>query len=363
MRSKVFKKILATSLLTFLSSVLNLQGCTGIKLSAKDGNTVHGRTLEFGIPVHITIAVVPRNHDFQGLTTNGPGLAYKSKYAAVGCIAFDQIALMDGMNEKGLSVGTFYFPGYAKYTPTTPDNQSKSLSPVDFPNWILTQFATIDEVKAALSNVVISPTVIKEWGNTSAPFHYIVYEKSGKALVIEPEGSLSAHDNPLGVFTNSPNFEWHQTNLRNYINLTPYNVDEKKVDGLVLTAFGQGSGLFGLPGDFSPPSRFVRAALFSTTATPANTSYESVLQGFHILNNFDIPIGVAREKSGDSFSSDYTQFTCMRDPATLKYYFKSYDDQAISMVDFSKFKLDEENVMRWKASSTQSIIDVTTKLK
>lgn len=343
---------------------VSLDACTGIKLKVKDGSAVHGRTLEFGIPVHVTTAVVPRNYDFKGTTPNGPGLAYKSKYAAVGCIAFDDVALLDGMNEKGLSVGTFYFPSFAGYAATTAENQSKSLSPVEFPNWIVTQFATVDEVKAALSSVVIAPTVVKAWGDAPAPFHYIVYEKSGKALVIEPmDGKLITYDDNIGVFTNSPTFDWHMTNLRNYINLSPYNVDSIKMEGVQLAQFGQGSGLVGMPGDFTPPSRFVRAAIFSTAATPVDTSYDAILQGFHVLNNFDIPIGVAREKTGESYVSDYTQLTCMRDPNAQKYYFRTYDDQAISMIDLSKFDANSKDVKKWKVSGKQVIVDVTNNLK
>lgn len=352
------------ALIATTAAIVDIDACTGIKLTAKDGSSVEGRTLEFGIPVHITTVVVPRNYDFQGTTPKGAGLAYKSKYAAVGCMAFTDVAILDGLNEKGLGVGTFYFPTFAKYSPTTSENQAQSLSPVEFPNWLLTQFATVEEVKAALSSVVIAPTVVKAWGNQPAPFHYIVFDKSGKGLVIEPiDGKLVVHDNPLGTFTNSPEFTWHMTNLRNFINLSAYNVDSLTLHGVQLDAFGQGSGMVGMPGDFTPPSRFVRAAIYSTAATPSKNADEAVLQAFHLLNNFDIPIGVAREKTGDSYASDFTQFTCVRDPQSLKYYFKSYDNQAISAIDLSKFDLDAKAVKKWEVTGTQSIVDVTDKLK
>lgn len=342
----------------------NIDACTGIKLTAKDGTSVQGRTLEFGIPVEITCAVVPRNHEFKGTTPQGAGISYKSKYAAVGAVAFDDVAILDGMNEKGLCIGTFYFPTFAEYSPTTAENSSRSLSPVEFPNWVITQFATVAEVKAALADVVIAPTVVPAWGNAPAPFHYIVFEKGGNALVIEPiGGKLVVHDDKLGVFTNSPTFDWHLTNLRNYINLSPYNAASKTVEGVELVQFGQGSGMVGIPGDFTPPSRFVRAAFYSAASTPVDTSGEAVLQGFHVLNNFDIPVGVAREKTGGSYASDSTQLTCMRDPNTLKYYFKTYADQSIKMIDLAKFDFDAKEVKKWTVAGKQSIVDVTGNLK
>lgn len=363
---KYFKmyKIFFSAISFFSPWINSVDACTGIKLSAKDGSIVHGRTLEFGIKIDSSIVVVPRDFEFTGTTSKGPGLKYKAKYGTVGVIAFDNPALMDGLNEKGLAVGTFYFPGFAGYTPLTAENQSVALSPVEFPNWILTQFATIDEVKENLSKVIIAPTIVQQWGPAPAPFHYIVFDKDGKSLVIEPrDGKLLTYDNPLGTFTNSPNFDWHMTNLRNYINLTTLNAKPLKVDGLTFNSFGQGSGMVGLPGDFTPPSRFVRAAIFSITATPSADADEGVAQAFHILNQFDIPIGAAQTKEGNVVYSDYTQVTCVRDPQSLKYYFKTYDDQNIKVVDLNSFDLNAKSLKKANTSGSQAYTNISTQLK
>lgn len=357
------KKLIFT-LMACASAFTTVDACTGLKLIAKDGSIVHGRTLEFGIEVDISTAVIPRGYAFKGTTPNGDGLAYTSKYGVVGAVAFNNPALMDGLNEKGLAVGTFYFPTFAEYTPITAENQSKALSPIEFPNWILTQFATIEEVKAALQNVVIAPTVVKAWGPTPAPFHYIVFDKTGKALVIEPlKGKLVTYDDRIGTFTNSPTFDWHTTNLRNYINLTPFNASPITLDGVTLKPFGQGSGMVGLPGDFTPPSRFVRAAIFSTTATPSENANEAIFQLFHILNQFDIPVGAARAKEGDVVYSDSTQLTCARDPQALKYYFRTYKDQDIKFVDLNKFDLNAKDVKMLKVSGENKATDVSSQFK
>lgn len=358
---KKWALFLSSALLTFSSQA---EACTGMKLTAKDGNSVHGRTLEFGIIVDSSIAVVPRDYTYVAATPLGNGMTYKTKYASVGTVCFDSTAIMDGMNEKGLSVGTFYFPGYAGYTPTTKDNQSKSLSPIDFPNWILSQFATLDEVREGIKNVVIAPTVASGWGPVAAPFHYIVYEKSGKSISIEPiNGTLEVRDNPLGTYTNSPNFDWHLTALRNYINLTPVNVKPLDVNGLVLSPFGQGSGMVGLPGDFTPPSRFVRAAIYSVTAIPSENADQAIPQLFHILNQFDIPVGVARSKENGVVYSDFTQATVAHNPNNLTYYFKTYDDQTIRQVDLSAFDLSAKEIKTYSTKGNQSIVDVTKDLK
>src|SRR5690606_29909164 len=104
--------------------------------------------------------------------------------------------------------------------------------------------------------------------------------------------------------------------------------------------------MFGLPGDFTPPSRFVRAAVFSATAEPSANSTAGIFDGFHILNNFDIPVGVAREEAGGKEVADRTEFTAMRDPQKLRFYYKTFDDQTIRVADLNQFDLDSKDVMK-----------------
>ena len=322
-----------------LAALIPLSGesCTGVRLISKDGSCVTGRTVEFGLRLEGSCAVIPRDHAFEGTTSQGKGLSYRSQYQAVGLIAFQDPSILDGVNEKGLAVGTFYFPGYASYAEISPQNQAKALSPLQFPNWLLTQFATVEEIKKGLSDVVIAPTINPKWGTTPPPFHYIAYDASGDSVVIEPiQGRLVVTDNPLGVFTNSPTFDWHLTNLRNYASLHPENAPPQNLGGVTLASFGQGSGMWGLPGDFTPPSRFVRAAFMSATALPGQTGEEAMARVFHILNLFDIPLGSVRPGSDENLFEE-TQFTTVKDGKALKYYFKDYGNQSIRMVDLHQF--------------------------
>ncbi len=358
---------------TFIAAVMaaalsaqSALACTGLMLTTSDGSIVHGRTVEFGVTIDSSIAVVPRGHAFVGKTPNGDGLKYAAKYAAVGAVAYNDVKLLDGLNEQGLAVGAFYFPDFAGYTPVTEANQAKGLSPADFPNWLLTQFATVAQVREAVENgaAIITPTVIDNWGPEAPPFHYVVYDKTGASIAIEPlEGRLVVHDNPLGVMTNSPSFDWHMTNLRNYISLSPRNAAAIKIDGVNFSQLGQGSGMVGLPGDFTPPSRFVRAAIFSKTAVPSKTAEAGVEQVFHILNNFDIPIGVSREVSDGVVHSDYTMVTIARDPQNLRYYYKTYADQTIRMIDLKQLDLKAAEIKMVSTAGQQSFVDMSARVK
>ncbi|MCX5863309.1 MAG: choloylglycine hydrolase family protein [Deltaproteobacteria bacterium] len=370
MLSKVSRYLkLAFFVLCVLSQILfhpAAEACTGIMLRTADGGIVHGRTLEFGIPIDTSIVVVPRGYEFVGKAPGGPGLKYKAKYAAVGSIAFDYLAIADGMNEKGLAIGAFYLPTFAKYTEITDVNRSKALSPLDFTNWVLSQFATVGEVRAAIERgeAVIAPTVLEGWGTEAPPLHYAVYDSNGACLVVEPvDGKLKIYDNPIGTLTNSPTFDWHLTNLRNYLALSPINVPQVDIDGVKLQQLGQGDGMLGLPGDYTPPSRFVRASFFSAAAIPSPNVDLGVQQIFHILNNFDIPLGSSRQKDGKVFHSDFTQATTARDPKNLCYYYRTYDDQTIRMVDLNKFDLDAKEVKKLNTKGSQPIVDMSNQLK
>ena len=116
--SMLFRGLAAAAMTTF-AAAQTASACTGIMLRNADGSIVHGRTVEFGIPLAIDFAVVPRGYSFTGMTPNGDGKKWTSKYGALGAIVFGNLGIMDGVNEKGLAIGAFYFPTMAEYTPTT----------------------------------------------------------------------------------------------------------------------------------------------------------------------------------------------------------------------------------------------------
>lgn len=348
------------SLIAFLFVILGSSyACTGLQHSSKDGSYVNGRTVEFGSQIPLTGIFVPRGYSFTGsLPDHSPGLGYISKYAVIGVNVYARPAVIDGMNEKGLSAAAFYFPGYATYSKINKSNAKLAVAPTEFVNWLLTQFADIGEVKTGLTRVLIAPTEQPEWHGVP-PFHYIVYDKSGKSLVIEPiDGKLVVSDNPLGVITNSPTFAWHLTNLTNYINLSATNVPRKEMQGLKLQQFGQGNGLHGLPGDFTPPSRFVRAAFYSANILPAESSHKAVFEVFHLLNQFDIPYGAVRSVDKEI---DFTQATTVKDPNNLIYYFKTYADQNIKSISLSNFTVDSKKlfIIDDLDSDKQSVEDIS----
>ena len=338
----MIRKILTAALIAaFTSATSPSFACTGISLKAGDGAAIRGRTLEFGFPMQSKVIVIPAGKDFAGtLPDGGEGLVYKSKYAIVGANALGLPVLLDGINDQGLSVGLFYFPGYAKYTEVTPENASHALAGYEFGIWALANFATVDEVREAVKSIVLVPTPAPGLGSPQGAVpgaHFFLQDKTGKSLVVEPvDGTLKVYDAPLGVMTNTPTYDWHMTNLANYINLSVKDVESAKVGPVTINAFGAGAGLAGLPGDFTPPSRFVRAVIFSQSAAPNATADDAVLSAFHILNQFDIPKGSLLNSAGGETLNEITEWTSVADLKNLRWYFRTFEDQSIHMVDLKQ---------------------------
>lgn len=335
--------------------------CTGIRLIAQNGSVIYGRTLEFGKNLESNILIIPRNYSFTGTAPSGKpeGLQWKAKYAVTGANVSGVMHLVDGINEQGLAGGLFYFPGYAEYQEVSHDQISHSIAPWELITWILTNFSTIIELKEALSTIRVSKTMFGPWG-IIPPVHAIVHDATGKSLVIEYiQGKCTLYDNELGVITNSPTFDWHTTNLQNYITLSAFNAPKLQLPGISLTPLGQGSGMLGLPGDFTSPSRFVRAVAFCLTVLTTKTEYETINAAFHLLNLFNIPIGVVREKENNHIHYDYTQWTSAIDLRNKRYYFHTYENRQLHIVDFMKMDLNAQAPLIIQMQSKEQILTIT----
>ncbi|MEO8421729.1 MAG: choloylglycine hydrolase family protein [Hyphomicrobium sp.] len=308
--------------------------CTDVRLIAGDGSPFTVRTMEFAVDLNSDVQILPRGMDVTSPAPNGDGLKWKSKYGYVAMNAYDMPVATDGLNEKGLGFGALYLPAEAKYQEVTASDQAKALSNASFGAWVLGNFENVDEVKAALGGVVVWGETVPQLGSY-APLHYAVHDASGKSIVIEyVEGKLHVYDNDVGVLTNSPTYPWHIENLRNYANLTPVNAKPVKIGNINYAGMGQGSGLRGLPGDPTPPSRFVMAAATAYLADKPKDAAEALILAEHLIDRVDIPKGLVRDyTNGGKPLGDYTQWTTFRDHANKVYYWKTYNDPSLKSVD------------------------------
>ena len=314
-------------------SAADSDACTGIALTARDGSRVVARTVEWAAtPMHCAYVVVPRGHKHQSYTPSGDnGLIYNSIYGYVGIYTEYEPFVVEGMNESGLSAGLFFFPQYGEYAPYDPADNDKTLCDMQFVSWVLSQFSTIDQVKDAIDEIDLVTL-----NHNIGAVHWRISEPGGRMVVLEVvAGVPHFYENGLGVLTNAPGFPWHMTNLNNYLNLVPGSAPDNTIkQGITLKSLGHGSGMLGLPGDFTSPSRFVRATFFQTTSPEWATGFDTVVQAFHILNNFDIPIGSQHVKSEiPKGMPSATQFTSATDLKAMKLYYRTAWNSNIRCID------------------------------
>lgn len=310
--------------------------CTGITLKSSDSCTVVARTIEWGgSDLNSVYVVVPRGYEQQSLLPGGTadGMKFAARYGYVGLAVEMKEFVAEGLNEAGLSAGLFYFPGYGKYEEYAESYKDTSIADLQLVSWILGQCATVDEVKAAIAGahiIAIDPR--------ASTVHWRFTDVSGRQVVLEIiDGKAVFYDNPLGVLTNSPGFEWQLTNLNNYVNLYAGSTESRQWGELRLSQFGVGSGALGIPGDVTPPSRFVRAAFYQVTAPVQPTAAKAALTAFQILNNFDIPVGVefADGKVPDDILSA-TQWTSATDMRNRIIYFRTMWNSRIRSIDLNR---------------------------
>ncbi len=309
------------------------KACTGISLAAKDGSRVVARTVEWSeSAMQCGYVVSPRGHFHQSLTPTGEnGMKYKSVYGYVGIYTEYAPFIVEGMNESGLSAGLFFFPQYGSYMKYDAKHNDRTLCDMQFVSWVLSQFSSIDQLQSAINEIDLVSL-----DHRIGSVHWRIAEPTGRIVVLEfVDGKPCFYENPLGVLTNSPGFEWQMTNLNNYVNLQSGGAQRHNIaKGVELRPLGGGSAMLGLPGDFTPPSRFVRAAFMQTSAPVQPTGFDAVVQAFHILNNFDVPVGIqnAMGKAPEGLPSS-TQFTSAADQNALRLYYRTAWNSNIRCID------------------------------
>ena len=320
--------------------------CTSLTLKTDNEITLLARTMDFAIVLDGDLIVVPRGYPLSTLIDKAKR---PTTYAFMGTgREFDTFLMVDGLNEKGLACATLYFPGYAHYSDAPLDNKT-NLAPEEVIAWILSSFSSIDEVRNAVSELNIVNKINKFFGIV-LPLHYIVTDQSGNTIVIEPmDDGIKIYDNPIGVMTNSPDFNWHMTNIRNYIGANPHGLHSINLNGVQFSSLGSGAGSFGLPGDYTPPSRFLRTVFAKETINPMANEEEGVKAAFHILASVDIPKGNVIAAEG----VDYTQYTGCMVCQTGNYYFKTYDNNQIVKICLFDQDLDAKVVKVYHVDQKQ----------
>ena len=224
---KIMNKIVAGLVsATFTFTPLVSAACTAINVTAKDGSVVAGRTMEWAFDMKWRLTLNPKGTAIPmsaPASLHLPATSLSSKYAFVGIspgILQGPPAYLEGQNEAGLAISGNFLPGFTQYQTVTPQDK-KYVSILNFGGFILGMFGLVKELRNELPKykVWFDPSEVK--GLPTPPWlHLVLTDRSGDSIVVEfVKGEMKIHDNIVGVLTNSPTYEWHTNNVRNYLHL------------------------------------------------------------------------------------------------------------------------------------------------
>lgn len=309
--------------------------CTSIALSDKD--FYFGRNLDLEYRFGEKIVITPRNFQFE-FRHREP---INSHYAIIGIanITDGQPLYAEAANEKGLCIAGLNFPENACYS-DFPTSGKENLCAFELIWRLLSTCENVNEAEIILKKAVIVSTPFRS-DMPSAPLHWHIADKE-RSIVLEcTKDGAKIYENPVGVLTNNPPFDYHMTNLRNYINLTPKSPENRFCESLDIKPYGQGMGALGLPGDSSPASRFVRASFCKMNMPKFESEEETVCHFFRILDNVAMVKGTVITPEG---KQDYTTYSCCINASKGIYYYKTYENINISAVNLFNEDLDKSEL-------------------
>lgn len=301
--------------------------CTS--LSMNSGGFCFGRNMDIEFKFNADIVIMPRRYP---LNFRKAG-EMTDHYAITGTalLAEGYPLYADAMNEKGLCMAGLSFPD-SRLSERIDNNIG--ISPFELIPWVLSQCADISEARALLQHTSLAEIPFSA-NIPLTPLHWHIADKNGSLVLESTTDGVRIYDDPIGVLTNSPPFPFHLTNFRQYLHLSPDYPDNITFGKTTLSPFGRGFGTIGLPGDFSPASRYVRAAYLKLNSPEVSSENELITQTLHILRNVAMPYGSVKTEDGRYELTDYS--CCMSGSV---YYFCGYNDSSLRAVDMSHEDLD-----------------------
>lgn len=309
--------------------------CTAATYKTKDH--YFGRNLDLYYHYNEVVTVTPRNYPFSFRQANG----MDRHYAMIGMATIvDNYPLYyDATNEYGLSMAGLNFPGIAEYQPSKPDMEN--ITPFEFIPWILGQHKTVTEVRQALKRINLVNISFREDFPLS-PLHWMISDRDTSIAVEPMPDGLHVHDNPIGILTNNPPFDYQMYHLADYMNLSKHPAECRFADSVDLKPYSVGMGAMGLPGDLSSASRFVKAAFTKLNSFSGDDEKESITQFFHILGSAAQQRGCVRVHDN---KYEFTLYSSCCNTNKGIYYYTTYEDRSIKKVDMQSFDLEGDKLI------------------
>lgn len=319
--------------------------CTAATYLTKD--FYFGRNLDLHMSYRESVTVTPRNYPFLFRC----GKVLENHYAMIGMatVAGGYPLYYEATNEKGLSLAGLNFPKNAVYYEE--DDCKDNIAPFELIPWLLGQCATVAEARDKIKNLNLWNVPFSQEYPLS-PLHWILADKEN-CIVLEPMADgLRIFENPVGILTNNPPFDFHMYNLANYMNVTPSIPENRFSSKIDLKPYSLGMGGIGLPGDLSSASRFVKATFTKLNSVSGNTESESISQFFHILGSVAQQNGLTAVEGGNY---EYTVYSSCCNTDKGIYYYTTYENSRISAIDMNKENLDGTDTVSYPMVTGQQV--------
>jgi len=322
--------------------------CTAITYKTKDH--YFGRNLDLEFSYKETVTITPRNYVFPFRKME----KMESHFAMIGMayIAENYPLYYDAINEKGLCAAGLHFPENADYKPYCEGKDN--VTPFELIPFILGQCSSVAEAEILLKRINLLNENFSD-ALPLSPLHWIISDRERSITVESVKEGIKIYDNPVGVLTNNPTFDYHMFHLNDYMRLTngePENTFAGENSSLALKTYSRGMGALGLPGDASSMSRFVRAVFVKLNSVSGNTEAESVSQFFHILKAVEMQRGCVQASRG---LYDITVYSCCCNTDRGIYYYSTYDNSRILAVDMHKEDLQGTTLAAYPLEKEQKI--------
>ena len=319
--------------------------CTAINLTTKDH--YFGRNLDLEYFYEETVTITPRNYPF--LFRKMGRLDYHYAMIGMAYVVDGYPLYYDATNEKGVSIAGLRFAGNAVYQEEL--EEKENISPFELIPWILSQCATMAEVKQVISRLNLVSIAFSEQLPLT-PLHWMISYKEQSMVLECTKDGLQIYENKVNVLTNNPPFELQMWNLSNYMGLSKDSQENRFSKKLELEEYSRGMGAIGLPGDLSSASRFVRGAFVLQNSISAESEEESVGQFFHVLGSVEQQRGCV--KLGENKYEVSVYSSCCNTTKGI-YYYVTYTNRQITAINMWKEDIESDIVVMYPLIKKQQI--------
>lgn len=319
--------------------------CTAVVYNSK--SLYFGRTLDNDFSYNEEITITPRNYTFRFRNREEISKHYAIIGMAYVCEKYP--LYYDAMNEKGLCMAGLNFVGNAKYNKNI--HEKENIAQFELIPWILSQCKTTKEAINLLEKTNITNESFND-NLQSAELHWMITDKEKSITVESVKEELKICDNPVGVLTNNPPFEYQLFSLNNYINLSSQEPESRFSDKIKLSKYSRGMGAWGLPGDLSSQSRFIRASFNKLNSVTNETEEKNVSQFFHIMNSVEQLMGNCILENGEYEKTIYTS-CCSAEEGI--YYYTTYNNRQIAAVNINKENIEGNKLIRHTLINNEQI--------